>query len=102
MEISEFQKLMKEKIGVEDREMGSLFLFSVLVEEIGELAKAIRCKNEELIGEELADVVFCVTSLANICNQELEPVLIQKYVKRKLSDISKDWIDVKWKQQAGA
>ena len=51
MEISEFQKLMKEKIGVEDSEMGSLFLFSVLVEEIGELAKAVRCKNEELIGD---------------------------------------------------
>jgi len=97
LEISEFQKLMRKKIGAKDKMMGPLFLFSVLVEEVGELAKSLRSKDQRLIGEELADIVFCVISLANIYNTGLEPILIEKYVKRSLSDISKKWTDVKWK-----
>lgn len=97
MHISEFQKLMREKLAEKDREMGHLFLMNVLMEEVGELAKTVRRKIAKEVQEELADVIFCAVSLANIFDVEIEHILIQKYANRSLEEISQKWADVTWR-----
>jgi len=97
MHISEFQRLIKEKLYEKDKKMGAIFLLSVLMEEIGELSRAIRKKSKKEIGEEISDVYFTLISIANVLDIEIEPLLIEKYVKRSLDEISYKWTDVSWK-----
>ena len=88
MELTELQKLIKEKYYEIDSKSGELFLLAVLFEEVGELAEAVRKKDVKGIEEELTDVLFMVLSLANLFNLELESKLIEKYIK---GDPSKRW-----------
>jgi len=97
MHISEFQTLMNKKLGDKDQQMGSAFLLNVLIEEVGELARALRKKTRTEIEEEIADVIFSTISLANVSNIQVEPILKRKYVDKSLSEISKKWTDVTWK-----
>jgi NTP pyrophosphatase (non-canonical NTP hydrolase) len=97
MHISEFQKLMKEKLYEKDKKMGAVFLLSVLIEEIGELSRAIRKESKKEVEEEISDVFFTLISIANLLHVEIEPLLIEKYVNRSLNEISRKWIDVDWK-----
>lgn len=48
-----------------------------IVEEIGELAEALR--KESNIGEEIADVFAWLVSLANLCNVDVEAEVLKKY-----------------------
>lgn len=97
MEINVFQSLMKEKLADLDKKMGPLFLFSVLIEEVGELSKAIRDNDEIEVRNELVDLIFVAFCLANVFDLEIEPLLKSKYVNRSLKEISGEWDDVTWK-----
>jgi len=97
MQISEFQTLMKEKLGDKDKQMGSDFLLNVLIEEVGELARALRKKTQTEIAEEIADVIFSTVSIANLLDIQIERILKRKYVDKPLSEISRKWTDVTWK-----
>jgi NTP pyrophosphatase (non-canonical NTP hydrolase) len=88
MELTELQKLIKEKYYEIDSKSGELFLLAVLFEEVGELAEAVRKKDVKGIEEELTDVLFMVLSLANLFDLELESKLIEKYIK---GNPSKRW-----------
>jgi NTP pyrophosphatase (non-canonical NTP hydrolase) len=88
---------MKEKLADLDRKMGPLFLFSVLIEEVGELSKAIRDNDEVEVKNELVDIIFVAFCFANVYDVKLEPLLISKYTKRSLKEISRKWNDVTWK-----
>jgi len=88
MELTELQRLIKEKYYEIDSKSGELFLLAVLFEEVGELAEAVRKKDIKGIEEELTDVLFMVLSLANLFDLELESKLIEKYIK---GDPSKRW-----------
>lgn len=79
MEIREFQKLMREIYGERDRRRGVEKTYMWMVEEMGELVRAIRRKNEEEIKNELADVVAWIFSLANLLEIDVENAL-KKYV----------------------
>lgn len=96
MHFSEFQELMKRKLGDKDKQMGPAFLMNVLVEEVGELARALRKEAQADIAEEIADVIFSAISLANVSNIQVEPILKRKYMGKPLSEISKKWTDVTW------
>ena len=65
MEISEFQRLMYELYAHNDRKRGGKATMLWLVEEIGELAEAIRREEPENIEEELADCFAWIGALAN-------------------------------------
>ncbi|MEM2507309.1 MAG: MazG nucleotide pyrophosphohydrolase domain-containing protein [Nitrososphaeria archaeon] len=91
MEISNFQRLMKERYGKEDRERGAYFLFVVLAAEIGELADALKKEKSKNIGEELADILFCCIALANYFGIDLEKVLLSKYVDQSSEQVSSKW-----------
>ncbi|MCQ4153070.1 MAG: nucleotide pyrophosphohydrolase [Archaeoglobales archaeon] len=80
MEFAEVVKAIKEKYYSIDSKSSPLFLLSVLFEEVGELAEAVRKNKLEEIGEELCDVLFMVISLANYYNIEIERKLVEKYL----------------------
>lgn len=79
MKISDFQRLMLEIYGVRDKARGPERTMLWLVEEIGELAEAIREENNSKLSEEFADVFAWLASLANVVNIDLETVVLSKY-----------------------
>lgn len=88
MELLELMKAIKKKYYNIDKKSSPLFLLSVLFEEVGELAEAIRKNKTEEIEEELCDVLFMVLSLANYYDFKLENRLVEKYLK---GDPSSRW-----------
>lgn len=79
MNISHFQRLMKEIYFHRDSKRGKEKTMLWLVEEIGELAKAIRKDNREEMEEEFADVLAWLASLANIVNIDLQKAVLKYY-----------------------
>jgi NTP pyrophosphatase (non-canonical NTP hydrolase) len=72
MEIREFQALMARTYGHRDEARGRAGTLAWLVEELGELHRAIREENVEAMEEEFADVFAWLASLAVICGIDLE------------------------------
>ena len=97
MQIAEFQQIIREKVGGQDQKMGGQFLLNVLVEEIGELSRALRKGADNEVAQEVCDIIFAATSIANLVGVEVEPLLKRKFVDPPLSDISREWTDVTWK-----
>ncbi len=93
MELSDIQRKLKERYGAIDESSGPLFLLSVLMEECGELASALRHHREEAIGE-VVDVVFCALSIANLLNKDVEHALYEKYLRRTLEEVTRSWTDI--------
>lgn len=81
MKISEFQELMRTLYYHQDSERGIEKTFLWLVEEMGELARAVKREDRNLneISEEMADVMAWVCSLANLFKIDIETSLINKY-----------------------
>ncbi len=79
MEISEFQKLVRELYESRDRKRGLEKTTLWLVEEIGELAEAVRKGNVKLAREEIADVIAWTVSVANLMGIDVEEALKEKY-----------------------
>ncbi len=77
MKISEFQNLIKELYHTKDSKRGIDRTFIWFVEEVGELAGAIRSGKN--MGEEFADVLAWLLSLANLCNVDVEEEVKAKY-----------------------
>ncbi|MEM0350602.1 MAG: MazG nucleotide pyrophosphohydrolase domain-containing protein [Archaeoglobaceae archaeon] len=77
MEISEFQKLIAELYFHKDKQRGIEKTMLWIVEEVGELAEAVRKGGN--IGEEIADVLAWVVSLANLCGIDVEGEILKKY-----------------------
>jgi len=70
MTIDGFQKKIKEIYLKKDTERGIEGTFTWFVEEIGELARAVR--NGQNVKEELADCAAWLFSIANITNISME------------------------------
>ncbi len=77
MEIAEFQKLIRDLYYFRDKKRGVEKTMLWLIEEVGELAEAIR-KNEN-IGEEIADIIAWTVSIANLYDIDVEKELMKKY-----------------------
>ncbi len=89
MEFKELQEKIKRKYYEIDKKSEDLFLLSVLFEEVGELAEAVRKGNKDKISVELADVIFITLSLANYFKiDNLEEIIVQKYIE---DDPSSKW-----------
>jgi NTP pyrophosphatase (non-canonical NTP hydrolase) len=82
MHLREFQGLMRELYYRRDAERGAERTLLWLVEEVGELAEALRKRNREAMMEELADIVAWTASLANVLDMDLEEALMEKYPGR--------------------
>ena len=80
MNISEAQKIIAETYGKKDQKRGSAGTFMYLIEEVGELATAIREESKEEVASEFADVFAWTLSLAALEGIDLEVAFKQKYL----------------------
>ena len=78
MEIKEFQHLIRQIYFTRDARRGPDKTFLWLLEEVGELTRAYRRK-EENVGGEMADVLAWLVSVANLLEIDLEAELLKKY-----------------------
>lgn len=62
-----------------DKTSGAAFLALVLMEEVGELAEAIRRGERDGLEEEFADVMAWLASLASLEGVDLEAAVARKY-----------------------
>ena len=92
MDLSDFQREIQERYGEIDRASGSFFLLSVLLEECGELATAIR-REKAAAAEEVVDVVFCALSIANLLEADVDHLLQEKYLRRGFDEVTRSWTD---------
>lgn len=93
MDLSDFQKEIEERYGKIDKASGSFFLLAVLLEECGELATAIR-REKATAAEEVADVVFCALSIANLLEADVDHLLQEKYLHRDFDEVTRSWTDL--------
>ncbi len=77
MHIREFQEMIGEIYLHRDRDRGIEKTMLWVVEEVGELAEAVRKGTN--IGEEIADVFAWLVSLANLCGVDVEKEVLKKY-----------------------
>lgn len=77
--LSDFQQLIREMYLEKDLARGVDGTFMWLMEEVGELAAALRDgTHEERIGE-FADVLAWLTTIANVVGVDLTEAVMQKY-----------------------
>jgi len=78
LEIKEFQNLIRQLYLTRDAQRGINETFLWFLEEVGELIRAYRRKEQNL-GGEMADVIAWLLSLANLLHIDLEAELQKKY-----------------------
>ena len=71
MDIGDFQDFLRRTYGARDAERGVLCTFAWLVEEIGELSRALRDGGEQEVQREGSDVLAWLVSLANLLGVDL-------------------------------
>lgn len=77
--LPEFQRLIKSMFGAKDASRGVDGTFMWLMEEVGELAGALRHGNKDDLALEFADVLAWLVTLANIAEVDLNEAVIRKY-----------------------
>jgi NTP pyrophosphatase (non-canonical NTP hydrolase) len=75
MDLNKYQKMIKELYYDKDSIRGLDKTFNWLVEEIGELSRAIRKKDTERIREEFADCLAWLLSVASILEVDAEAAM---------------------------
>lgn len=80
MDLNRYQNLIKEIYFKKDSKRGLEKTFNWLVEEIGELARAIRKKDKDKIHEEFADCLAWLLSVGSILDVDAETAM-SKYAK---------------------
>jgi NTP pyrophosphatase (non-canonical NTP hydrolase) len=77
--LAELQRLIRETYDAKDRRRGVEGTFMWFMEEIGELAAALRGGNVKERAEEFADVLAWLATLANVVGIDLEAAVRAKY-----------------------
>ncbi|MFN3383582.1 MAG: MazG nucleotide pyrophosphohydrolase domain-containing protein [Archaeoglobaceae archaeon] len=77
MEIKEFQNMIAEIYLHRDMQRGVEKTMLWVMEEVGELAEAVR--KGKNVGEEIADVIAWIVSVANLCGVDVEREILKKY-----------------------
>lgn len=79
MEIGDFQRLMRQTYGERDRRRGLERSFIWLVEELGELGRALFRGNVADREVEFADVLAWLVSLAEQAGVDVEAAAVRRY-----------------------
>ena len=79
MEIREFQKQIEELYGTRDRERGLFETFAWLVEEMGELSRALRRGDKDNLELEFADVTAWLVSVATMVDVDVQEAVRKAY-----------------------
>jgi NTP pyrophosphatase (non-canonical NTP hydrolase) len=78
--LSEFQELIRDTFGAKDARRGVDGTFMWFMEEVGELAAALRGGHpHEHLAAEFADVLAWLATLANIAGVDLDTAVAVKY-----------------------
>jgi len=77
--ISEFQRLIEEIYLAKDTARGTERTFVWFMEEVGELARALRRADREHLQGEFADVLAWLSTLASMAGVNLENAAATKY-----------------------
>ena len=78
--VRDFQALIRKMYFEKDLQRGIDGTFMWLMEEIGELASALRSNHDrENLAEEFADVIARLTTIANVAEIDLSAALRKKY-----------------------
>ncbi|XZE36994.1 MazG nucleotide pyrophosphohydrolase domain-containing protein [Pirellulaceae bacterium SH501] len=78
--LRDFQSLIRTMYYEKDAERGVSGTFMWLMEEMGELASALRANNDrDNLEEEFADVIAWLTTIANVADIDLAQALAKKY-----------------------
>jgi NTP pyrophosphatase (non-canonical NTP hydrolase) len=78
--LRDFQALIKTMYFEKDKERGVSGTFMWLMEELGELASALRANNDrDNLEEEFADVLAWLTTIANVAEIDLTAAISKKY-----------------------
>ena len=81
MDLAEFQHRIEHLYGARDRERGLFRTFSWLVEEVGELARALRRDDRENLELEFADVTAWLVSIASMVGIDVAAAVEKAYGK---------------------
>ena len=77
--LRDFQQLIRKMYYEKDVERGIDGTFMWLMEEMGELATALRTRDHDNLHEEFADVIAWLTTIANVAGVDLSFALKKKY-----------------------
>jgi NTP pyrophosphatase (non-canonical NTP hydrolase) len=81
VQIREFQDSIRQIYLTRDVKRGEDKTFLWFLEEVGELTRAYRRGEKENVGEEMADVIAWMASMANLLGVDLEGEIVKKYPK---------------------
>ena len=79
MELREFQRQIEAIYFEKDNTRGLEGTFMWFAEEVGELSRALRRKDEAELKGEFADVLAWLSTLASIAGIDLEQAAVEKY-----------------------
>ena len=79
LSISQFQEIIRATYGAKDQRRGTEGTFMWFMEEVGELATALRDGTARERAEEFADVLAWLATLANVAEVDLEEAVQAKY-----------------------
>jgi len=79
MQVSKFQKMMKNLFIHRDSQRGVKGTYEWLVDEVRELGEALEGSDKESTESEFADVFAWLSSLANLMDVDLEKAALNKY-----------------------
>jgi NTP pyrophosphatase (non-canonical NTP hydrolase) len=77
--LADFQQLIRRMYFSKDQARGVEGTFMWLLEEVGELAAALREGDHAACVEEFADVLAWLTTIANVAGVDLTEAVVQKY-----------------------
>lgn len=79
MSLNDLQQLIQTMYSSKDEQRGIDGTFMWLMEEVGELAAALREGSQEELAKEFADVLAWLATIANVAGIDLEQAVIDKY-----------------------
>ncbi len=79
MTLAELQHLIATTFGAKDQQRGAEGTFMWFMEEVGELAAALRAPDHAELSAEFADVLAWLVTLANIAGVDLTAAVQAKY-----------------------
>ena len=77
--LNDLQELIQTMYSSKDEKRGVDGTFMWLMEEVGELAAALREGSKEELAKEFADVLAWLATIANVAGIDLEQAVIAKY-----------------------
>src|SRR5579859_4226066 len=79
MSLSDLQSLIRTMYSSKDEARGIDGTFMWLMEEVGELAAALREGNRDELAREFADVLAWLATIANVAGIDLQQAVLDKY-----------------------